>query len=242
MTSDDSAEDASDHVPSHTHRDVSGGWLRPAVFGAMDGLVTNVSLIAGVGGSGAKDHTILLTGVAGLFAGAFSMGTGEYVSVASQNESIAAEVRVEELELRRHPEEEARELAARYAKKGVAKETARDLAAQVSRDPAEALRLHTREELGVDPEHLPSPWSAAASSFVFFSVGALLPLLPYLLGAANLPLALGISGTALFTAGAVTARFTRRSVWFSGLRQLGLGVLAAGVTYLIGSLVGSPTA
>jgi VIT1/CCC1 family predicted Fe2+/Mn2+ transporter len=208
----------------------------------MDGLVTNVSLIAGVGGSGAKAHTILLTGIAGLFAGAFSMGTGEYVSVASQNESIAAEVRVEESELRRHPEAEQRELAVRYTKRGVATTTARDLAAQVSADPAEALRLHAREELGVDPEQLPSPWAAAASSFAFFSLGALLPLLPYLLGAANLALALSISAAALFTAGAFTARFTRRNVLFSGLRQLGLGVLAAGVTYLIGGLVGTPAA
>jgi len=223
----------------HTHRDVSGGWLRPSVFGAMDGLVTNVSLIAGVGGGGVSRHTLVLTGMAGLVAGAFSMATGEYTSVASQNEAVCAEVRIEALELERHPEAEARELADAFIARGVRPEVALAVAQDLGANPAEALRFHAREELGVDPHELPSPWTAAASSFVFFSVGALLPLLPYLLGLNSLPVALVLSAVALFGAGVVVARLTRRPVLYSGARQLALGVLAAGVTYLIGHLIGA---
>jgi VIT1/CCC1 family predicted Fe2+/Mn2+ transporter len=223
----------------HTHRDVSGGWLRPAVFGAMDGLVSNVSLIAGVGGSGASTHTIILTGMAGLVAGAFSMATGEYTSVKSQNESINAEVEIEALELRRHPEDEVAELAESYEKRGVDPETAMRVARQLSADPETALTTHSQIELGVNPEHLPSPWTAAASSLVFFSIGAILPLLTYLAGAASLAASLVISGVSLFVAGAVTARFTNRSVWFSGMRQLLLGALAAAITYAVGHLIGA---
>ena len=228
-----------DHAHTHTHRDVSGGWLRPAVFGAMDGLVTNVSLIAGVGGSGAGAHTIVLTGVAGLVAGAFSMATGEYVSVTSQNESIAAEVDVERLELDRHPEEEVLELATSFRVRGVDAATADNVARQLSRDPEQALRVHSREELGVDPEALPSAWTAAISSFICFAVGALIPLLTYLAGVSNLALALGLSAVALFGAGAITARFTGRSIALSGSRQLVLGILAAGVTYAVGAMIGT---
>lgn len=223
----------------HQHRDVGGGWLRPAVFGAMDGLVTNVSLIAGIGGSGARPHTIVLTGVAGLVAGAFSMATGEYVSVTSQNESVHAELAVEQLELRRHPEQELQELADAYRARGVEPDTARAVAAQLSRNPEQALRVHAQEELGIDPHALPSAWTAASSSFLCFAVGALLPLLTYLFGVTSLPLALTVSGVALFAAGATTARFTSRGLAFSGLRQLALGALAAAVTYLVGHLIGA---
>jgi VIT1/CCC1 family predicted Fe2+/Mn2+ transporter len=223
----------------HTHRDVSGGWLRPAVFGAMDGLVSNVSLIAGIGGSGAKRHTIILTGMAGLVAGAFSMATGEYTSVKSQNESIDAEVAVEALELRRNPEDEVAELAASYEQRGVDAPTAMRVARQLSADPDEALRMHSQIELGVNPARLPSPWAAAASSLLFFSLGAILPLLTYLAGVASLAAALAVAGVSLFVAGAVTARFTGRSTWFSGLRQLALGALATAVTYLVGRLIGA---
>ncbi len=223
----------------HTHRDVSGGWLRPSVFGAMDGLVTNVSLIAGVGGGGVSRHTLILTGMAGLVAGAFSMATGEYTSVASQNEAVRAEVNIEALELERHPETEARELADTFIARGVRPEIALAIAQDLGANPAEALRFHAREELGVDPDELPSPWTAAASSFAFFSVGALLPLLPYLLGLDSLPIALTLSAVALFAAGVVVARLTRRPVLYSGGRQLALGALAAGVTYLIGHLIGA---
>jgi len=230
---------ATDDAIEHKHRDVSGGWLRPAVFGAMDGLVTNVSLIAGIGGSGASSHTIVLTGVAGLVAGAFSMATGEYVSVASQNESVRAEVEVERLELARHPAAELAELAASYERRGVDPATARAVAEQLSANAEEALAAHTREELGVDPGSLPSPWTAAASSFTCFSVGALLPLATYLLGVTTLLPALIVAAVALALAGGVTARFTGRSVAFSATRQLGLGALAAAVTYGVGHLIGA---
>src|SRR5947208_3689818 len=137
-------------APGHEHRDVSGGWLRPTVFGAMDGLVTNVSLIAGVGGGGLDRQHIILTGLAGLVAGAFSMATGEYTSVASQNELVRAEVELERRELTRNPELEKRELADSFVDKGVDRDLAVQVAEQVSRDPDEALRLHAQEELGVD--------------------------------------------------------------------------------------------
>jgi VIT1/CCC1 family predicted Fe2+/Mn2+ transporter len=230
---------ASAALESHHHADVSGGWLRPAVFGAMDGLVTNIALIAGVGGGGVAPRTIALTGVAGLVAGAISMGLGEYTSVRSQNEQVGAEVAKERRELERHPEEEARELADAWVRRGLPRELADQVADVVRRNPEEALRIHVREELRVDPDDQPSPWTAAFSSFLCFSVGALVPLLPYLLGASQLWLALGIGGVGLFVAGAVVARFTRRPWWWSGLRLLLLGAAAAGATYLIGLLIGA---
>lgn len=240
------AIDAHDPLPespvgpeAHGHRGVSGGWLRPSVFGAMDGLVTNVSLIAGVGAGGGSRNTLILTGMAGLVAGAFSMATGEYTSVRTQNEAVGAEVDIEALGLARHPKAEAAELAATFIAQGVEPELARQVVEQLSADPDQALRLHAREELGVDPHELPSPWTAAASGFVCFALGALLPLLPYLLGLTSLPLALGLSAVALFGAGALVARVTSRSVLYSGARQLTLGALAAGVTYLVGYLIGA---
>ncbi|WP_433553152.1 VIT1/CCC1 transporter family protein [Micromonospora zamorensis] len=220
------------------HADVSGGWLRPAVFGAMDGLVTNIALIAGVGGGGVSSHSIVLTGSAGLVAGAISMGLGEYTSVRSANEQVAAEVAKERRELERHPEAEARELADAWVARGLPRDLATQVAEAVRRDPEEALRVHVREELGVDPDDQPSPWTAAISSFLFFSLGALVPLLTYLFGATELWLALAVGGLGLFVAGAVVARFTNRPWWTSGLRQLLLGAAAAGATYLIGSLIG----
>ncbi|MFG3688785.1 VIT1/CCC1 transporter family protein [Micromonospora sp. NPDC047740] len=220
------------------HADVSGGWLRPAVFGAMDGLVTNIALIAGVGGGGVSPRSIVLTGAAGLVAGAISMGLGEYTSVRSANEQVAAEVAKERRELERHPEAEARELADAWVARGLPRDLAMQVANAVGRNPEEALRMHVREELGVDPDEQPSPWAAAISSFLCFSVGALVPLLTYLLGFTSLWLALGVGGVGLFVAGAIVARFTHRPWWSSGLRQLLLGALAAGATYLVGALIG----
>lgn len=220
------------------HADVSGGWLRPAVFGAMDGLVTNIALIAGVGGGGVSPRAVVLTGAAGLVAGAISMGLGEYTSVRSANEQVAAEVAKERRELERHPEAEARELADAWVARGLPRELATQVADAVRRNPEEALRVHVQEELGVDPDDQPSPWAAAVSSFVCFSVGALVPLLPYLIGSTSLWLALGTGGLGLFLAGAIVARFTSRRWWSSGLRQLLLGGLAAVATYAIGTLIG----
>ncbi|MFE9956845.1 VIT1/CCC1 transporter family protein [Micromonospora sp. NPDC005299] len=220
------------------HADVSGGWLRPAVFGAMDGLVTNIALIAGVGGGGVSPRSVVLTGAAGLVAGAISMGLGEYTSVRSANEQVAAEVAKERRELERHPEAEARELADAWVARGLPRDLATQVAEAVRRNPEEALRVHVREELGVDPDEQPSPWAAAVSSFLCFSVGALVPLVTYLLGFTSLALALAVGGVGLFVAGAVVARFTNRNWWSSGLRQLLLGGLAAGATYLVGALIG----
>ena len=224
--------------PPHHHRDVSGGWLRPAVFGAMDGLVTNVSLISGVGAAGASSHTVALTGIAGLVAGAFSMATGEYVSVTSQNELVQAEVDKERLELRRNPIGEQAELAAAFVAQGVDEELARKVAAQVSAQPDQGLTLHVREELGVDPHDLPSPWTAAGASFAAFTVGAIIPLAPYLLGAHALWLALVLAALGALVGGGAVGRLTSRPVWRSALRQLALASVAAAATFLIGHLIG----
>ncbi len=222
----------------HEHRDVTGGWLRPAVFGAMDGLVSNFALIAGVAGGRVEHKVIVLTGLAGLAAGAFSMAAGEYISVASQSELALAEIETERQELRRSPEAEQRELAQLYEARGLEPDLAREVARQLSRDPEEALGVHAREELGVDPDDLPSPTLAAGSSFLSFAVGALLPVLPYLLGATNLWPAALVAGVGLFAAGALVSRVTARSWWFGGLRQLVLGGAAAGITFVVGSLIG----
>jgi vacuolar iron transporter family protein len=224
-------------VPDHHHADVSGGWLRAATFGAMDGLVTNIALIAGVGGGGVGHRTLILTGVAGLVAGAISMGIGEYTSVRTQNEQVAAELDKELRELRAHPEAEAAELVEAWTARGLPVELARQVADVLKDNPEQALRVHAQEELGVVPDELPSPWTAALSSFVCFAVGAVIPLLTYLLGFDSLALALAVGGLGLFAAGAVVARFTGRSWLLSGLRQLLLGAAAAGATYLIGVLI-----
>ncbi|GGX95394.1 VIT1/CCC1 transporter family protein [Streptomyces hiroshimensis] len=227
------------HRDNHTHRDVNGGWLRPAVFGAMDGLVSNVALMTGVAGGAASAQTIVIAGLAGLAAGAFSMAAGEYTSVASQRELVLAELDVERRELHKHPADELAELAALYESRGVEPKLALEVAMQLSRDPEQALEIHAREELGIDPSDLPSPMVAAVSSFGSFALGALLPLLPYLLGATALWPAVLLALLGLFACGAVVARVTARSWWYSGLRQLFLGAAAAGVTYALGIAFGT---
>ncbi|MFE4668617.1 VIT1/CCC1 transporter family protein [Streptomyces sp. NPDC056716] len=226
------------HRDNHTHRDVNGGWLRPAVFGAMDGLVSNLALMTGVAGGAVGQQAIVLTGLAGLAAGAFSMAAGEYTSVASQRELVEAELEVERRQLRKHPQAEEDELAALYEARGVEPGLAGEVARQLSRDPELALEIHAREELGVDPGDLPSPLVAAVSSFGSFALGALLPVLPYLLGATVLWPAVLLALAGLFACGAVVSKVTARTWWYSGLRQLALGGAAAGVTYALGSLFG----
>lgn len=223
----------------HEHRDVTGGWLRPAVFGAMDGLVSNFALIAGIAGGQASQKVVLLAGLAGLAAGAFSMAAGEYISVASQSELAEAEIEVERLELARHPRAEERELAEVYEARGVDPETAAEVARQLSRNPEGALEIHAREELGVAPGELPSPLLAAGSSFLSFAIGAVLPVLPYLLGATSLWPAAVIAGAGLFAAGALVSRVTTRAWWFGGLRQFAFGAAAAAITYGVGALIGT---
>ncbi len=222
----------------HQHSDVSGGWLRPAVFGAMDGLVTNIALVAGVGAAGAESKVVILAGTASLVAGAFSMALGEFTSVETQNNAVHAEVAVEREELRRNPEAEEAELVEMYVEMGLSQLTAAAVAAEVHANPELAVKVHVQQELGVDLDEQPSPWTAAISSFLCFAVGAFIPLLPYLLGFEMLGLALGVGGVGLFAAGAVVSRFTTRPWWLNGLRQLGLGAIAAGATYLVGMLIG----
>ncbi|RKS84244.1 VIT1/CCC1 family predicted Fe2+/Mn2+ transporter [Motilibacter peucedani] len=221
----------------HTHRDVSGGWLRPAVFGAMDGLVSNAALVAGVAGGSSARHAVLLAGLAGLCAGAFSMAAGEYISVASQSELAQAEIEVERAELAANPRGERLELVEVYVARGVDRELARQVVDQLSRDPEQALAVHVREELGLDADALPSPLLAAGSSFVSFALGAVLPVLPYLLGA-GLAASVLTTLVALFAGGAVVAQVTARPWWFSGSRQLVLGGAALALTYAVGQAVG----
>jgi VIT1/CCC1 family predicted Fe2+/Mn2+ transporter len=223
---------------SHRHRDVSGGWLRPTVFGAVDGLVTNASLISGLGGGGVSAHTVVLTGVASLVAGAFSMGTGEYISVTNQNELVGSEVSLERRMLSQFPAAEEEELAGYFRDYGADPETAARMAAAVSADPETALQVHTRQELGVDPQDLPSPLLAGISSLFAFSAGAVVPLLPYLFGATVLWVTLILTAAALTAGGMAVGRLTGRPLLRSGLRQLAFGALAIAVTYLVGHLIG----
>jgi VIT1/CCC1 family predicted Fe2+/Mn2+ transporter len=226
---------------SHDHPDVTGGWLRPAVFGAMDGLVSNLALIAGVAG-GTRDHTgsaaVVLAGLAGLAAGAFSMAAGEYTSVASQSEAAQREIDKERREIIANPDAEAGELAEMYVAKGIDPVLAAEVSRQIHANVDNAVAVHAREELGVDPDDLASPMVAAVSSFASFAVGALIPVLPYLLGADSLVPGLLVTLLALFACGAVVTQVTSRSWWYGGSRQMVLGAAAAGLTYLFGSLVG----
>lgn len=238
-----SSTDAASPAPEvqHEHPDVTGGWLRPAVFGAMDGLVSNVALIAGVaGGTREIGNTtaVVLAGLAGLAAGAFSMAVGEYTSVASQSESALREIEIERAEIEANPEGEIEELAKMYVDRGLDQALARQVAEQFHRDVDIAVHAHAQEELGVDPDDLASPMLAAVSSFVSFGIGAFVPLLPYLVGASTLIPSLVVTLVALFICGAVVTQVTNRSWWYGGGRQMLLGGVAAGLTFLIGSAVG----
>lgn len=218
----------------------TGGTLRAAVFGVNDGLVSNASLIMGVAGASADTHTILLTGVAGLAAGAFSMAAGEYVSVRSQREVYEYQIDLERSELETYPQAEAAELALIYEAKGIAKDEARRVADTLIADPDRALDTLAREELGLNPEELGSPWGAAAASFFSFSGGALVPLLPFIFVRASLALGVAVALTllALFGVGATLSLFTGRQSIRSGLRMMLIGGAAGAMTFLIGSLVG----
>lgn len=222
----------------HSHADVSGGWLRAAVFGAMDGLVSNTALVAGVGGGGAPARTIVLTGVAGLIAGAISMALGEFTSVKTQNEQLDLEVAKERRELEHNEAGEIDELTEMIRVRGVDEQLARDVSVQLHRNREAALRLHILAELGLSPEDKPSPRIAAGSSLLTFSAGAVFPLLPYLFGLSLLWVALVSGGVGLVIAGALSSRFTPRPWWYAGGRQLLFGAIAAGATYLIGLAIG----
>ena len=227
----------------HEHADVTGGWLRPAVFGAMDGLVSNASLVAGVAGGSAATasgtNPVVLAGLAGLAAGAFSMAAGEYTSVASQAESARYEIDKERSEILAHPEHETAELAVMYEEKGLDPELARQVAEQFHRDVEIAVAVHAREEFGVDADDLASPWVAAGASFISFALGAIVPLVPYFLGAASVLPGVLLTLLALFVCGAVVTSVTSKPWWFGGGRQLVLGAAATGLTYAVGTAVGA---
>lgn len=222
----------------HLHADVSGGALRASVFGGMDGLVTNIALIAGVGAAGASPRFIVLTGLAGLVAGAFSMAMGEYTSVKTQNEQVDREWVKEREEIRKNPAAEERELAHMFASMGMSEATAAAAAQDVHRDAEHASLVHVTQELGLDPREKPSPRVAAVSSFATFSIGALVPLIPFLLGFASLVAGLTVGGLGLLVAGALASLTTVVPWWLSALRQLAFGAIAAGATYLVGLAIG----
>jgi len=223
------------------HRGLSGGGnLRAAVFGVNDGLVSNASLILGVAGAAADIGVIVLSGIAGLLAGAFSMAAGEYVSVRSQREMYEYQIGLEADELEQYPEEEAGELALIYEARGIPHETAKKMADDIIADPDRALDALAREELGLNPDELGSPWGAAISSFLAFAVGAMIPLLPFLVLAHHgaLPISIGLTAIALFSVGATLSLFIGRGAFTGGLRMLLIGGGAGALTFLIGRMLG----
>jgi len=222
------------------HTSGRSGTLRATIFGVSDGLVSNLSLVMGVAGASDKGGFILLAGIAGLLAGAFSMAAGEYISMQSQRELFERQIALEKAELEAMPEEEQKELAALYMAKGFTREEADRIAARMFADPKTALDTLVREELGLDPDELGSPWGAAIGSFLAFCAGAIVPVLPYLFGSGTTAFFLSffLSLGALFLVGAAVSLLTGRSMLFSGFRQMGLGAAAAVVTYGVGKVIG----
>lgn len=227
----------------HRHRDLSGGGARAAVFGVSDGLVTNISLIVGVAGAHPGGGFVRLAGIAGLVAGSFSMAAGEYVSMQAQRELMQRELDVERRSLRQNPSAERAELRKIYESRGIDPVVAGDLVDAVMQDPDLALETHAREELGINPRALGSPWQAASASFASFALGAFLPLLPWIFGSGSAAIlaSLTIAAIASLVVGASLSTFTGRPVWRSALRQLIVVIVASGLTYLIGKLVSSGT-
>lgn len=225
------------------HRNDRSGSIRAAVFGISDGLVSNTALVMGFAGADTANSTVLFAGLAGLFAGAFSMAAGEYVSVASQRDLFRREIEMEASELRDKPEEEQKELELIYRAKGISREVAAQTAAQIMSDPKMALETLAREELGLDPDELGSPVKVAISSFISFAVGASFVVLPYffLTGTAALITAICLSLLAMIVVGATVGKLSGRNVFFSMGRQLMWGVGAAAVTFGIGRIVSAVT-
>jgi vacuolar iron transporter family protein len=219
------------------HKSLGGGTLRAGVFGVNDGLVSNTCLVMGVAGAAVEPGIILITGVAGLLAGAFSMAAGEFISMLSQKEMFEHQIAQEKDELERYPAEEAEELALIYAARGIPLEEARAITAKLIKNPEQALDTLAREELGLNPDDLGSPIGAAVSSFLAFCIGASLPLIPFLFGLSHgVTIAAALSGAALFVVGAVLSLFSGKSALIGGARMLLIGSAAAAATYFIGSL------
>jgi vacuolar iron transporter family protein len=222
------------------HRSARSGTLRAVIFGVSDGLVSNLALVMGVAGASDEGRLILFTGIAGLLAGAFSMAAGEYISMQSQRELFERQIALERAELEAMPAEEQQELAALYMAKGFPRAEAERVAARIFENPEQALDTLVREELGLDPDELGSPWGAAFGSFTAFAIGAAIPVLPYLFGSGSAAFvaSLVLSLAALFIVGAGVSLLTGRSMLFSGARQLAIGAGAAAVTYAVGTLIG----
>ena len=223
------------------HRRAGGGMnVRAAVFGVNDGLVSNASLVMGIAGASESPKLILTTGIAGLLAGAFSMASGEYVSMRSQRELYEHQIGEEREELERYPDEEAEELALIYHARGVPIEEARRMTRHILENPEQALNTLAREELGLNPDDLGSPWGAAVSSFFAFAVGAIVPLAPFLAGARDhtIETAAILCAAALFGVGSVLSLFSGRSAWIGGVRMLAIGAAVGGTTFGIGRLLG----
>jgi VIT1/CCC1 family predicted Fe2+/Mn2+ transporter len=222
------------------HRSARSGTLRAVIFGVSDGLVSNLALVMGIAGASRQAEFVLLAGIAGLLAGAFSMAAGEYISMQSQRELFERQIELERAEMEAMPEEEEAELAAVYRAKGFDAAEAARIAHRLFADPETALDTLVREELGLDPDELGSPWKAAAGSFAAFAIGAVIPVIPFLFGGgpAVLAASLGLSLIALFGVGAAVSLLTGRGALFSGFRQLGIGLGAALVTFTIGSIIG----
>jgi VIT1/CCC1 family predicted Fe2+/Mn2+ transporter/rubrerythrin len=216
------------------------GTLRAIVFGASDGLVSNLSLVMGVAGATPEPSFILLSGIAGLLAGAFSMAAGEYISVRSQVEVLERQIALERAELDAIPEEELEELVAIYRSKGLPEDDARRFAEHIFADKEVALKTLVREELGLDENGMSSPWAAAGGSFVAFTIGAVIPVIPFLFGRGDVVLVVSFvaSLAALFVLGGLVSLLTGRSLLFSGSRQVVIGAVAAIVTFLVGRLIG----
>ena len=230
----------SDGRAERWHRSGQSGTLRAVIFGVSDGLVSNLSLIMGVAGAGADPHFILLSGVAGLLAGSFSMAAGEYISMQSQRELYERQIALERAELEAMPDEEEAELATIYRGKGFSAEEASRIAHRIFEDRDAALNTLIREELGLDPDQLGSPLGASAGSFLAFAAGASVPLVPYLFGGGQLAFAVSLlaSLVVLFLVGAGVSLITGRGTLFSGLRQVAIGAAAAAVTYGVGVVIG----
>jgi VIT1/CCC1 family predicted Fe2+/Mn2+ transporter len=223
------------------HRAAGGNALRAAVLGANDGLVSNLSLVMGVAGANLPGRTILISGLAGLLAGAFSMALGEWLSVQSSRELHQHQIELERAEIKASPDEEAEELALIYQARGLDEAQARSMASKIMRDEAAAVETLTREELGIDPESLGgSAWEAALTSLVLFAMGAIVPVIAFIVlaGAAAVMTSVALSALALFVIGAGITLFTGRPVVASGMRQVLFGLAAAAVTYAIGRVIG----
>lgn len=226
------------HEWDHTHADVSSGWLRASVFGAMDGLVSNVGLIAGIAAAGAPAPVVMLTGISGLIAGAISMALGEYTSVRTSNEQLSKELQTEQAAHLRNPVGEQAELASLFERLGMERGTAADAAEQVHANSESAIKVHLSQELGLSFDDQPSPMVAAVSSFFSFSIGALIPIIPFFFGFGNLWWGLIFGGAGLLLAGGLAAFSTGRN-WFAGaFRQLTFGAVAVVATFTIGKLLG----